>query len=366
MISPGVDPIIFHRGQFSAWPRPPNLDSPMRQRSGYLVSQIAQDFEFRVSLTRVEINPAIVTQRILAWTNGEPFLTYRLYELILQGPLQRPDHHALDREGRWVDAYVQTQLIDRCRDPELIKHLRGICRCLIEDPRSTQMLRLYRAVLAGRSLRVNLMNYVQRRLVQSGVVRICDDDEAKPPSLVVGNRYYGAIFNQAWLARAFKTVDARLRQEAVTAIAAVFDQPLPGPATPDPLAMAQPSKADQPPESTELPPPAISQALHPELRDSWAPEILPVEAGSGTIALSAAPPRRGFRPSGATAGPDDDRLVPSATLRRLALAMVACSLGALTILLLAQGQGPSEEEPPLELTPPSMLEIRNFLRNIGR
>lgn len=335
----------------------------MRQHSGYLVSQIAQDFEFRVSQTEVAIKPAVVTQRILAWTSGEPFLTYRLYELILQGPLQRPDRQTLDGEGGWVDAYVQTELIDRCRDPELINHLRGMCRCLIEDPRSTQILKLYRAVLAGRALRVNLTNYVQRRLVQSGVVKVCDDG-AKPPRLVVSNRYYGSIFNQVWLARAFKTVDARLRQEAVAAIAAVFEQPRPGADRPSPGLTAKTDGRPSEEPSSEAPPhgpgdpsrPGINQAIHPELRETW---------GEGAIALSDAPSRTAPRRSPASETLDH-RLRSTATLRRLAFAMVACSLGALTILLLTHWQRSREGEAQLELTSPSALEIRSFLRNISR
>lgn len=314
----------------------------MRQRSGYLLNQIAQDFEFRVSLAQVEASPQAITQRILDWTNGDPFLTYRLYELILQGPLQRPDRSSLDGEGRWVDAYVQTQLIDRCTDPELIKHLRDICRCLIEDPRSNQILRLYQAVLAGRSLRANLMNYVQRRLVQSGIVAVSEDD-LQSPRLLLSNRFYGAIFNQAWLARAFKTVEARLRQEALSAIEAAFD----------------PTLSDPKPRVSDLTRPAVSRALHPELQACW---VLPEGDRPRGDALSSHGSRKAQDLSQFSRG-ETGSLDSS---RRLAIALVACTMGALSILLLTYVARRIDSGPDENWRFPSVLEIRTFFGDSGR
>ncbi|NJN32556.1 MAG: hypothetical protein HC824_20645, partial [Synechococcales cyanobacterium RM1_1_8] len=197
----------------------------MVQRSGYLVSQIAQDFEFRVKLLQPNVSPTLVTQHILDWTAGQPFLTYRLYELILQGPLSpkgkhslEPEQSAFDAEGIWIDTYVRTNLIKYCSDPELIKHLRDICRIMIQDPRSLEMLRLYRRLRRGRTFPADLLDHVQRRLVQSGLAKLEDQE------LQLSNRFYGEVFNGSWLARAFKTVEARLRDEAVAAINAVFEE----------------------------------------------------------------------------------------------------------------------------------------------
>jgi hypothetical protein len=60
----------------------------MRQRSGFLLQQLAEDFEFQlVSQYGVE-TVQILWAQILLWTGGQPFLTYRLCQLLGQAQSQ--------------------------------------------------------------------------------------------------------------------------------------------------------------------------------------------------------------------------------------------------------------------------------------
>lgn len=307
----------------------------MRQRSSYLSSQIAQNFERRVKLLQPSLSPELVTQRLLDWTGGHPFLTYHLYESLIQGPLSSwalPDQPlpdaspVFDMEALWVDQYLKTRLAKNCRDPELVQHLRDICKCMIHDPRSVQMLKLYRRLLAGREPKVNLRNYVQLRLVQSGLAKV--DGEY----LVLSNRFYAEVFDRRWLVRAFRTVEARLRDEAVAAIERVFAEPR----------MRREEKPGM-------------QALHPELQDR---ALLRANTQQATDCLLLNRPQQSFAPR-----PNPYRRHHRSSMYRMAMAMVTCTLGAVSILMLVNF---SQESGEAVFKPPSMLEVREFLRNVSR
>lgn len=308
----------------------------MRQRPSYLTSQIAQNFERRVKLLQPSLSPELVTQRLMDWTGGQPFLTYRLYELLIQGPLASwaipeqplPDAPPVfDIEAVWVDRYMQSRLAKRCQDPELVRHLRDICKCMIHDPRSMQMLKLYRRLLAGRQQKVNLRNYVQLRLVQSGLAKVNGE------YLVLSNRFYGEVFDRPWLIRAFRTVEARLRDEAVAAIENAF--------------------ADKQPRM-QLEEPPVAQVLHPELQDR---ALLRANTHRGTDCLLLTRPEPSFSPR------SNPYRHNHRSVYRMAMAMVACALGAVSILMLVNFNREPGEAPPIQ--PPSVLEIREFFRNIS-
>lgn len=306
----------------------------MHQRPNYLASQVAQNFECRVKLLQPRLSPELITQRLLDWTGGQPFLTYRLYELLIRGPLASwavPDQPlpdsppVFDLEAAWVDYYLQEKIVRNCQDPELVKHLRDICKCMIHGPRSLPMLKLYRRLLAGRQPRVNLRDNVQLRLVQSGLAKV--DREY----LVLSNRFYGEIFDHRWLVRAFKTVEARLRSEAVAAIETVFAEP-----------------------RFRLEERSMAQVLHPEQQDR---ALFQANEHRGTDCLLLNRPEPSFVP----------RPYPYRRNHRsvyhMAVAVVACALGAVSILMLVNF---SPEPGEATFKPPSMLEVREFFRDAGR
>lgn len=308
----------------------------MRQRPSYLASQIAQNFEARVKLLQPSLSPEPITQRLLDWTGGQPFLTYRLYELLIQGPLASwalpeqplPDSPPVfDLEAVWVDRYMRSKLVKNCRDPELIKHLREICRSMIHDPRSLEILKLHRRLLAGHYPQANLRDYVQLRLVKSGIAKV------EGEYLFLSNRFYREVFGHRWLMRAFKTVEARLRDEAVSAIEKVFAE-----------------------SSTVQGEIAIARPLHPELQDDES--LLLANRLRGTDCLLLPPPPQSFAVRPNLYRPNHHR-----SIYHMALAMVACTLGAVSIVMMVNfSRGPGEAR----FEPPSMLQLREFLRDIRR
>ncbi len=261
----------------------------MRKRSGYLVNQIAQEFEFRVRLTRPgttdrpDWEAKAVTRRIVYWTQGHTFLTYRIYQLILEQserdlagdlagvppgrdlpgrdlpgrelagrdllgrdllegervggeatdlPTDRPLVDGLGEvvqneasessessegsesgclERLWVDKFVETRILERCRDPEIIRHLRNICKFMIQTSSSAELLALYQQVLQGDRPAIKGGNDLHRRLLQSGLAR------PEAGHLVLGNRLYARIFDTKWVRRAERTIAAQLAGDQATA-----------------------------------------------------------------------------------------------------------------------------------------------------
>ncbi|NJM57884.1 MAG: hypothetical protein HC857_11235 [Synechococcales cyanobacterium RU_4_20] len=191
----------------------------MRQHSGHLIHQVVEEFEFEARLNGWFGRPEIVSQQILTWTEGQPFLTHRLFQVVLRSLRHRtqrslqefqflsaafrskhPQRSDYPPEAEWLDRLVQHQCVDRCTDLELRKHLRKLCRTILADPSLVQLLQTYQQVLQGDRLSCDRLSSAKLRLIQTGLVRPSQGE------LVLGNRLYPAIFNQTWLNRAFRKV----------------------------------------------------------------------------------------------------------------------------------------------------------------
>jgi adenylate cyclase len=81
-------------------------------------------------------NPELTLQKILVWTNGQPFLTQKLCQLVQEFP------------ERSVDAIVETSILSSWEYQDEPEHLRTIRDRILYDPvRSARLLDLYRQVL---------------------------------------------------------------------------------------------------------------------------------------------------------------------------------------------------------------------------
>ena len=140
-------------------------------------------------LTGKVSNPQAVLDEVLAWTNGQPFLTQRLCKLV---------HHAqtpipINAEAPWVEALVQTQVIDNWEAQDNPEHLRTI-RDRILNTRSnpTHLLHLYRQILdEGQIAAADQPE--QRELLLSGLVIEYQG------CLRINNPIYAQIFNRHWV-----------------------------------------------------------------------------------------------------------------------------------------------------------------------
>ena len=316
----------------------------MRQRSGYLASQIVQDFEFEARLGHWFSKPEAVTQRVMDWTEGQPFLTDRLFVLILRSPdniHRRPkDCNAyLTPPGQWLDEFVRDNCINRCTDDELLRHVRNICRGILEDSRSVQLLRLYQRVLQGQSITQEFSPSLQNRLIQTGLIRECDG------RLVLGNRLYAEIFDQQWLRRAFRTVQVRAKVSTQRTVSDLMGNGLPS------LAIQELPTSAVPPGA---PIAARSQLGHPKRPALTTPDSVP--------ALLAARPNLADAGAGSTlqviqdatasiSGGQEPLALP---VRRLSIALLACTLGAVAILAMTYVERWRASLPDTNLSQPTV------------
>jgi len=157
--------------------------------------------EARVSLTqgfakKVD-NPDHVLSEVLNWTGGQPFLTQKVCQLVLnKTKSSQPD----------IKQLVQTYIIENWESQDIPAHLRTIRDRLLADERiASRMLGLYEEILRNGSISADMSEEkVQLRL--SGLV--AKEDE----KLIVYNLIYEKIFERNWIKE--KLADLRPKEYA--------------------------------------------------------------------------------------------------------------------------------------------------------
>jgi hypothetical protein len=133
-------------------------------------------------------NPQTILKTVLAWTNGQPFLTQKLCKLIRNTTDDIPSHG----EAEWLDRLVQTQIIDNWESQDEPEHLKTIRDRLLRSQQSVCLLELYQRVLEQQEV-VVVNSAVERELLLSGIVI------KQQGSLRVNNLIYASIFDRAWI-----------------------------------------------------------------------------------------------------------------------------------------------------------------------
>ena len=133
-------------------------------------------------------SPQTLLKEMLAWTNGQPFLTQKLCKLI------RNDASAIPTNGEaeWIQNLVQAKVIDNWEAQDEPEHLRTIRDRLLKSKQSEQLVALYRQILQQPNF-VALDNRDVRELLLSGLVI------KQQGMLKVHNHIYEAIFDYSWL-----------------------------------------------------------------------------------------------------------------------------------------------------------------------
>jgi hypothetical protein len=135
-------------------------------------------------------NPQILLKEVLAWTNGQPFLTQRLCNLIRNATSVVPTHG----EALWIEHLVQTQIIDNWEAQDEPEHLKTIRDRLLKSKQSERLLKLYHQILKHKEVVVT-HSPAERELILSGLAI------DRQGLLKVQNRIYTAIFDRRWLDR---------------------------------------------------------------------------------------------------------------------------------------------------------------------
>ena len=136
-----------------------------------------------LGLTEKVDNPQTVLKEVLAWTNGQPFLTQKLCKLIRNTPSAIP----INQEAEWIANLVQTKIIENWESQDEPEHLRTIRDRLFKSQKSIQLLELYRQILRCEEL-PSTDSPEEKELLLSGLI------VKQQGTLKVQNRIYRSIF----------------------------------------------------------------------------------------------------------------------------------------------------------------------------
>ncbi len=128
-------------------------------------------------------NPQTVLKEVLAWTNGQPFLTQKLCKLIRSDSSSIPTN----AEAQWIANLVQTKIVANWESQDEPEHLRTIRDRLFKSKQSDRLLELYRQILQQGEI-VAVDSAEERELLLSGLA------VKQQGTLKVQNRIYKSIF----------------------------------------------------------------------------------------------------------------------------------------------------------------------------
>jgi WD40 repeat protein len=163
--------------------------------------QVEEAQPLAIGLAKKVRNSEEVLREILAWTGGQPFLTQKVCQLVLQEvdpPQLLTKAPALKREEKsqiaeWVENLVQKRVVENWESQDEPEHLKTIRdRILFNEKRTSRLLGLYQQVLQqGGVAADDSPEQIELRL--SGLV------VRQQGQLKVANRIYQEIFNQNWV-----------------------------------------------------------------------------------------------------------------------------------------------------------------------
>ena len=139
-------------------------------------------------LTDKVSNPQTILKEVLAWTNGQPFLTQKLCQLIRNTTSTIPTN----QEAEWIAKLVQTKIIENWESQDDPEHLRTIRDRLFKSSRSLLLLELYQQILHQSNI-VAVDSPEERELLLSGLV------VKQQGTLKVHNRIYASIWKPGQL-----------------------------------------------------------------------------------------------------------------------------------------------------------------------
>jgi chemotaxis protein histidine kinase CheA len=145
--------------------------------------------ELMLFLDCIASQPQILIEEVLSWTGGQPLLTRKLCQLLLNAQ----SHIPAGEEAEVVKQLVQTKLLWQ-PTKVISEHFQTIAQGIEQGERDTaELLQLYRQVLEEDVVVDN--SPLQQNLLDLGLV-IKEQGKLK-----VANRIYQAIFNEEWVER---------------------------------------------------------------------------------------------------------------------------------------------------------------------
>ncbi len=139
-------------------------------------------------------NPSVVMAEILRWTGGQPFLTQKLCQFVVE--------EAKSENPRSVEQVVRARVIENWEDQDEPEHLRTIRDRILRDERlAGNLLELYQQIQQqGEEGIVAKNSPLESELQLSGLV------VKQQGKLKVYNPIYKEVFNQNWINEQFKNL----------------------------------------------------------------------------------------------------------------------------------------------------------------
>jgi AAA-like domain/GUN4-like len=135
-------------------------------------------------------NPQSVMQEILNWTGGQPFLTQKLCQFMVEESKQQ--------NPRSVEQLAKEKIIDYWESQDEPEHLRTIRdRILRDEERAAYLLELYQQIILDSGV-TNNDSMEQSELMLSGLV------VKQQEKLQVYSKIYQEVFNQIWIENELK------------------------------------------------------------------------------------------------------------------------------------------------------------------
>ncbi len=134
-------------------------------------------------------NPQAIIQEIIFWTGGQPFLTQKICQLVVEYRENNP----LEKEVDCVKRLIQSHIIKNWEDNDNPVHLKTIKRRLIHNSKNSgRLLGLYQQILEKGAIAAN-DSPEQMELRLSGLV-VKKNSQLKPY-----NPIYQSVFNLDWV-----------------------------------------------------------------------------------------------------------------------------------------------------------------------
>ena len=134
-------------------------------------------------------NPQLILKQILIWTNGQPFLTQKLCQLVRAFHPQM----SLDSKEDWIEQLIQTQIINNWQTQDEPEHLKTIRdRILSNEQKTGSLLTMYQQILQRGFIPAD-NSIEQQELMLSGLII------RQKEKLQVRNRIYQEVFNLSWV-----------------------------------------------------------------------------------------------------------------------------------------------------------------------
>ncbi|MBP0030212.1 AAA-like domain-containing protein [Roseofilum sp. Guam] len=161
--------------------------------NGFTFSEM-QPLAQELSANYLNLNRII--KRVLYWTNGQPFLSQKLFKILAQVSEEIDEKSAkllAGNEELWVEQVVREKILDQWQSQDEPEHLKTIRDRLLDNPQhSARLLSVYQRILQGERVH-NDDSWEQIELILSGLAI------KEKGVLRVKTRIYEQIFNQDWV-----------------------------------------------------------------------------------------------------------------------------------------------------------------------